>query len=182
MKIFKSLSNSPLTTFKLQVRTADMNETEQKIYGVETKISWLSTECFIEIGALPLTVEIFFSNNLVKLEVNCLPFMQYILTYLSTHQSYLYIQIKYNQLLWLLITVTGLFDLTCGSDKAAFQSPSMELGQSPEGCSSFMFPRIMGPAKVHWLASNFCWNLFITWVKEHISSYCHNLWNYNTNS
>ena len=74
-----------------------MNETEQKIYGVETKISWLSTECFIEIGALPLTVEIFFSNNLVKLEVN--PFMQYILTYLSTHQSYLYIQIKYNQLL-----------------------------------------------------------------------------------
>ena len=99
MKIFKSLSNSSLTTFKLQVRTADMNETEQKIYGVETKISWLSTECFIEIGALPLTVEIFFSNNLVKLEVNCLPFMQYILTYLSTDQSYLYIQIKYNQLL-----------------------------------------------------------------------------------
>ena len=38
LKIFKSLSNSSLTTFKLQVRTADMNETEQKIYGVETKI------------------------------------------------------------------------------------------------------------------------------------------------
>ena len=61
--------------------------------------------------------------------------MQYIFTYLSTHQS--------------TLTVTGLFDLTCGSDKAAFQLPSMELGQSPEGCSSFMFPRIMGPAKVH---------------------------------
>ena len=80
------------------------------------------------------------------------------------------------------IKVMGQFGLIYASDKATFHTPFMELGHSPEGCSSFMFPRIMGPAKVHWLASNFCWKLCITWVKEHISSYCHNLWNYTTNS
>ena len=80
------------------------------------------------------------------------------------------------------ITIMGLFGLIYAWDKATFHTPFMELGQSPEGCSSFMFPRIMGPAKVYCLASNFCWNLCITWVKEHISSYCHNLWNYTINS
>ena len=173
MKIFKSLSNSSLTTFKLQVRTADMNETEQKIYGVETKIHFFVIHwMFYWNSGLPLTVEIFFRITLWN---------QKLIVFHLCNTSLL-ILIHTNQLLWLLTTVTSLFDLTCGSDKAAFQSPSMEQGQSPEGCSSFMFPRIMEPAKVHWLASNFCWNLFITWVKEHISSYCHNLWNNNTNS
>jgi len=47
------------------------------------------------------------------------------------------------------VTVMGLFDLIYASDKATFHTPFMELGQSPEGCSSFMFPRIMGPAKAN---------------------------------
>ena len=81
------------------------------------------------------------------------------------------------------ITIMGLFGLIYAWDKATFHTPFMELGQSPEGCSSFMFPRIMGPAKVHRLASNFCWNLCIScWVEEHILSYCFNLWNYTVNS
>ena len=80
------------------------------------------------------------------------------------------------------ITIMGLFGLIYAWDKATFHTPFMELGQSPEGCSSFMFPRIMRPAKVHCLASNFCWNLCITRVKEHISNDCHNLWNYIINS
>ena len=81
------------------------------------------------------------------------------------------------------ITIMGLFGLIYAWDKATFHTPFMELGQSPEGCSSFMFPRIMGPAKVHCLASNFCWNLCIScWVEEHILSYCFNLWNYTVNS
>ena len=81
------------------------------------------------------------------------------------------------------ITIMGLFGLIYAWDKATFHTPFMELRQSPEGCSSFMFPRMMGSAKVYCLASNFCWNLCIScWVVEHILSYCHNLWNYTINS
>ena len=81
------------------------------------------------------------------------------------------------------ITIMGLFGLIYAWDKATFHTPFMELRQSPEGCSSFMFPRMMGSAKVHCLASNFCWNLCISfWVEEHTLSYCHNLWNYTVNS
>ncbi|KAL9974342.1 hypothetical protein ACROYT_G011366 [Oculina patagonica] len=47
------------------------------------------------------------------------------------------------------VTIMGLFDMVYASDKATFHTPFMELGQSPEGCSSFMFPRIMGPAKAN---------------------------------
>ncbi|KAJ7374784.1 hypothetical protein OS493_005134 [Desmophyllum pertusum] len=47
------------------------------------------------------------------------------------------------------VTVMGLFDMVYASDKATFHTPFMELGQSPEGCSSFLFPRIMGPAKAN---------------------------------
>jgi peroxisomal 3,2-trans-enoyl-CoA isomerase len=45
------------------------------------------------------------------------------------------------------ITVLGLCDAVYATDKATFRSPFSELGQSPEACSSYTFPRIMGYAK-----------------------------------
>ena len=164
-------------------------------------ISFWSTDCFIRTGALPSTLEIFFCNNLVKLGVHCLPFMQYLLilwhtsltctckssmTFCCYHYDRNFVQqfMDFPKPLiaavngpaeGISITIMGLFGLIYAWDKATFHTPFMELGQSPEGCSSFMFPRIMGPAKVHCLASNFCWNLCIScWVEEHILSYCFN--------
>lgn len=45
------------------------------------------------------------------------------------------------------VTILGLFDVVYATDRATFHTPFVELGQAPEGCSTYIFPRIMGPGK-----------------------------------
>lgn len=45
-----------------------------------------------------------------------------------------------------LFTVLALFDTLIASDKAYFRCPFSTLGMTPEGCSTFTFPKIFGPS------------------------------------
>ncbi|XP_780031.1 enoyl-CoA delta isomerase 2, mitochondrial [Strongylocentrotus purpuratus] len=47
------------------------------------------------------------------------------------------------------VTTLGLMDVIYASDKATFHTPFAALGQSPEGCSSYTFPKIMGTAQAN---------------------------------
>eukprot|EP00116_Pleurobrachia_bachei_P012783 sb/3473045/ len=46
------------------------------------------------------------------------------------------------------VTTLGLCDIVYCTDSAHFRTPFVSLGQSPEGCSSYVFPRTFGFAKV----------------------------------
>lgn len=45
------------------------------------------------------------------------------------------------------VTLLALVDVVYASDRATFHTPFVSTAQSPELCSSYLFPRIMGPGK-----------------------------------
>ncbi|KAJ6664457.1 hypothetical protein lerEdw1_007114, partial [Lerista edwardsae] len=47
------------------------------------------------------------------------------------------------------VTLLALFDLVYATERAVFLTPFTQLGQTPEGCSTYTFPKIMGPAKAN---------------------------------
>ncbi|VEL26599.1 unnamed protein product [Protopolystoma xenopodis] len=46
------------------------------------------------------------------------------------------------------VTTLGLYDYIFAADNATFHTPFTSLGQTPEGCSSYTFPKVMGQIKV----------------------------------
>ncbi|XP_038076462.1 enoyl-CoA delta isomerase 2-like isoform X2 [Patiria miniata] len=47
------------------------------------------------------------------------------------------------------VTSLALCDVVYATDRATFHTPFSSLGQSPEACSSYLFPQIMGQAKAN---------------------------------
>ncbi|KAK2080997.1 Testis-specific chromodomain protein Y 1, partial [Saguinus oedipus] len=46
-------------------------------------------------------------------------------------------------------SILPLCDLVWANEKAWFQTPYMTFGQSPDGCATLTFPRIMGEASAN---------------------------------
>lgn len=72
-------------------------------------------------------------------------------------------------------SILPLCDVVWANEKAWFQTPYTTFGQSPDGCSSLTFPRIMGLASVSSLRGDF-FNFFNYLVFDPIILQCYMDW------
>lgn len=62
----------------------------------------------------------------------------------------------------ILFTTMAMYDIVFASDRALFTAPFTKIGQTPEGCSTYNFPRIFGPS----LASQLLYFNYVMPVQE----------------
>jgi len=152
-----------LTSVKDGVRVIQFNRPEKKnalcteMYEMVTKIlnedatndsvvvtvftgsgEWYSSGNDLNVRALSDDFEADITKRIKIVEVFVAAFINY---------PKLLIAVVNGPAIGVAVTTLALCDIVYASDRATFATPFINLGLCPEGCSSYLFPRIMGRSK-----------------------------------